>query len=160
MPYSNATSREMSRKRRNEMTAEEIQNARQQAHDRYVRRRDQETPEQREERNKRRREEYHQRRSRLGRGRGQSRGARNHEIEPLQIHLAPVTIPNECAQELNQCAMNSNQEEQMQRRRQEALLKRPWVADANNEAGPSKRTCEIKEMHEENVNNNSHADSF
>eukprot|EP01018_Ginkgo_biloba_P035772 Gb_33711 [translate_table: standard] len=216
MPYSNATRREMSRRRRNEMTAEEIQNARQQAHDRYVRRRDQETPEQREERNRRRREEYHQRRSRVGRGRGQScsinqimrnidavetlneaqiqgvqptpsnihdaleyptpniirsptnnindgtnaGGARNQEIEPLQIHLAPVTIPNESAQDSNQCAMDCNQEEQMQRRRQEALLKRPWVADASNEAGPSKRTCEIREMHEENVNNNTHTDSF
>eukprot|EP01018_Ginkgo_biloba_P011228 Gb_05719 [translate_table: standard] len=56
--------------------------------------------------------------------------------------------------------MDCNEEEQMQRRRQEALLKRPWVADASNEAGPSKRTCEIREMHEENVNNNAHADSF
>eukprot|EP01018_Ginkgo_biloba_P012987 Gb_37081 [translate_table: standard] len=35
MPYSNATRREMSHRRRNEITVEEVENASQQAHDRY-----------------------------------------------------------------------------------------------------------------------------
>eukprot|EP01018_Ginkgo_biloba_P029278 Gb_13702 [translate_table: standard] len=154
MPYSNTTRREMSRRRRNEMTVEEIEHARQQAHDRYVRRRDQETLKEREERNRRRREAYHQRRSRLGRNHGQSCS-----MKEIMRDIDTVETFNEA--QIQGVEPTPSHTCDGQEYPTPIIIRSPTNNRSDgNSVGPSKRTCESREMHEENMNNDVHDHSF